>query len=58
MPVTKVEYLERFLGDVDRVVASRPDSITKDRWLVNCYDAEKLSTVSRYLDCDDESVRT
>ena len=57
MAVTKVEYLERFLEAVDRVVAGRPGSISEDRWLVNYYDADKLSVVSGYLDCDDERVR-
>lgn len=57
MPVTKVEYLERFLEAVDRVIAGRPGSISEDRWLVNYYDAEKLPIVSGYLICDDERVR-
>lgn len=57
MPVTKVEYLERFLEAVDRVIAGRPGSISEDRWLVNYYDAEKLPIVSGYLTCDDERVR-
>lgn len=57
MPVTKVQYLERFLEDVDRVVAGRPGSISEDRWLVNYYDAEKLPIVAGYLDCEDERVR-
>ena len=57
MSVTKVEYLERFIEAVDRVIAGRPGSISEDRWLVNYYDAEKLPIVSGYLDCDDERVR-
>ena len=57
MSVTKAEYLERFLEAVDRVIAGRPGSISEDRWLVNYYDAEKLSVLSGYLDCDDERVR-
>lgn len=57
MPVTKVEYLERFLEAVDRVIAGRLGSISEDRWLVNYYDAEKLPIVSGYLTCDDERVR-
>ena len=57
MSVTKAEYLERFLEAVDRVIAGRPSSISEDRWLVNYYDAEKLSVLSGYLDCDDERVR-
>ena len=57
MPVTKVEYLDRFLEGVDRVMAGRPGSISEDRWLVNYYDSEKLPVVRGYLFCDDERVR-
>ena len=57
MSVTKVEYLERFIEAVDRVIAGRPGSISEDRWLINYYDADKLSIVSGYLDCEDDRVR-
>lgn len=57
MQVSKEEYLERFLGDVDRVLSGRPGSISEDRWLVNYYDAGKLPLVQGYLDFDDERIR-
>ncbi len=57
MPVPKVEYLERFLDDVDRVMSGRPGSISEDRWLVNYYDAEKCRILEGYLSCEDERVR-
>lgn len=57
MQVTKEEYLERFLGGVDRVLSGRPGSLAEDRWLVNYYDAGKLPLIQGYLDFDDERVR-
>ena len=57
MSVTRVEYLERYLEAVDRVLAGRPGSISEDRWLVNYYDSDKLPVIRGYLSCDDERVR-
>ena len=57
MAVSRMEYLERFLADVDKVMSGRPGSISEDRWLVNYYDPAKLSLMQGYLSCDDERVR-
>ncbi|MDO5853632.1 MAG: hypothetical protein Q4Q62_06260 [Thermoplasmata archaeon] len=57
MPVTAVDYLERFLGDVDRVLAGRPGAISEDRWLSNNYDPDKLRLITPYLDFEDPRVR-
>lgn len=57
MAVSKIQYLERFLEDVDRVMAGRPGSICEDRWLINNYTFEMLSVIRGYLTCEDERVR-
>lgn len=58
MAVTNVEYLERFLGDVDKVSGGRPGAISEDRWLVANYDPGKLPCLIPYLDFDDARVRS
>lgn len=57
MAVTNIEYLERFLDDVDKVVAGHPGAISEDRWLVANYDPGKLPSLIPYLDFEDRSVR-
>lgn len=57
MTVTNVEYLERFLGDVDRVIAGRAGSVSDDRWLVNNYDPGKLRLLTPYLDFENAQVK-
>ena len=58
MAVTNVEYLERFLDDVDKVSGGRPGAISEDRWLVANYDPGKLPCLIPYLDFDDARVRS
>ena len=58
MAVTNVEYLERFLDDVDKVSGGRPGAISEDRWLVANYDPGKLPCLIPYLDFDDAHVRS
>ena len=58
MAVTNVEYLERFLDDVDKVSGGRPGAISEDRWLVANYDPGKLPCLTPYLDFDDARVRS
>ncbi|MDO5861865.1 MAG: hypothetical protein Q4Q58_03620 [Thermoplasmata archaeon] len=57
MAVTNVDYLERFLGDVDKVTAGHPGAISEDRWLSNNYDSGKLRLILPYLEFDDPRVR-
>lgn len=57
MAVDKVEYMDRFLDSVDRVMSGHPGSIIENRWLVNNYGKDVLPMVDKYLGCDDERVR-
>ncbi len=57
MSVSNVEYLERFLEDVDRVSEGSLGSITEDRWLINNYNLDRLQIILPYLKFRDPNVR-
>ncbi len=57
MAVSNVDYLERFLSDVDRVIAGTPGAISDDRWLVTNYDPSRFDRIVPYLKFHDPRVR-
>ncbi len=57
MAVSNVDYLERFLSDVDKILSGTTGAITDDRWLVNNYDPGKLKFLMPYLKFEDPRVR-
>jgi HEAT repeat protein len=57
MSVSRIEYLERFLDDVEFVISGKRNAISEDRWLVVNYDPMFYSAVSKHLKNTDERVR-
>ncbi len=57
MSDNRVNYLERFLGGMDKVEAGRPGGISDDRWLVAYYRPEYAPVLLRYLSYGNENVR-
>ncbi|MDR0778629.1 MAG: HEAT repeat domain-containing protein [Methanomassiliicoccaceae archaeon] len=57
MSVSRIEYLERFLDDVEFVISGKRNAISEDRWLIANYDPLFYEVVSKHLKSSDERVR-
>lgn len=56
MPVSRVQYFERFLDAVDKVTSGKAGGISEDRWLVNNYSVDVLPLLDKYLGSGDDRV--
>ncbi|MCL2786227.1 MAG: HEAT repeat domain-containing protein [Methanomassiliicoccaceae archaeon] len=57
MSVSRLGYLERFLGCVDMVMAGRRNAVSGDKWLVSNYEPSFYSVLSKHLRSPDPRVR-
>lgn len=55
---SRMDYLGRFLDDVDFVLNGRRGGISEDRWLVRNYDPHFADIIIKHLDHQDPRVRS